>query len=76
MKQKVEIITGENGERFLKIGSQCFPISGYKEINGKQVPVIKCRGEEIRHPDGRQDVIIYAPCLSAESSALKPQIGG
>jgi len=35
-----------------------------KMIDGKLIPVIKARAEEIRHPDGRVDVIIHAPCLS------------
>jgi len=35
-----------------------------QEVNGKMVPVIKIRAEEIRHPDGRVDVVIHAPALN------------
>lgn len=43
------------------------PISGYKEIGGKQVPVIKAETEEIRHSDGRVDIIIKVPKLELNS---------
>ncbi len=38
-----------------------------KMVNGKMV--ILAQSEIITHPDGRQDVIIHAPCLSVISKA-------
>jgi len=31
-------------------------------VNG--VPTIKAYAEEIKHADGRQDVIVHVPCMS------------
>ena len=31
------------------------------------IPVIKAKAEEIRHPDGRVDVIIRVPCLQIQN---------
>lgn len=47
----------------ITIRGQEYEISGYKEINGKRVPVIKAQAEEIRHPDGRVDVVVRVPSL-------------
>lgn len=44
----------------IKIGNKVVPISGYG-ANG--VPIIKATSEEIKHPDGRIDVIIKVPCM-------------
>ena len=51
----------------VKIGNKVIPVSGYKEVNGKKVPVIKAESEEIRHPDGRIDIIIKVPILKMEA---------
>lgn len=32
-------------------------------VNGKEILVIAPIVEEIKHPDGRQDVIVHAPSL-------------
>lgn len=40
-----------------------------KIIDGKLN--IKCRTETIKHPDGRQDVIVHAPALSIMSAFNK-----
>jgi hypothetical protein len=32
------------------------------------VPVIQATVEEIRHPDGRQDVIVHVPCFKIGGS--------
>ena len=42
------------------------PISGYNKINGQDVPIIKAETEEIRHSDGRVDIIVHVPCLKME----------
>lgn len=31
------------------------------------VPVIHARAEEIKYPDGRQDVIVHVPCMTLGS---------
>ena len=51
----------------VKIGNKIVPVSEYKEVNGKKIPVIKAESEEIRHADGRIDVIIKVPILKMES---------
>jgi hypothetical protein len=33
--------------------------------------VIKATAEEIRHPDGRVDVIIHVPCLQIKAKEIK-----
>lgn len=35
------------------------------------VPVIKAIAEEIRHPDGRVDVVIKVPCLQIAGKVKK-----
>lgn len=35
------------------------------------IPVIKATSEEIRHPDGRVDVIVKVPCLRIASKVQK-----
>ncbi len=47
----------------IKIRGVEYPISGYKIINGKRVPVIKAKAVETKHPDGRVDVEVFVPPL-------------
>ena len=54
-----------------RIGDKVVEASGFKKINGKVVPVIKATSEEIRHPDGRVDVIVHVPCLQIASKVSK-----
>lgn len=54
----------------VKVDGRIVPVSGYKEVNGKKVPIIKAETEEIRHPDGRIDIIVKVPFLRME--AKKP----
>lgn len=35
------------------------------------IPVIKATAEEIRHPDGRQDVIVHVPCLNLRTKPIE-----
>jgi len=42
----------------MKIGDKMVEVD-----NSSGVPVIKATAEEIRHPDGRVDVVIHVPCL-------------
>ena len=35
------------------------------------IPIIKATAEEIRHPDGRVDVVIHVPCLQIASDIKK-----
>ena len=49
------------------LNGRTVPISGYKEIGGKQVPVIQAEAEEIKHSGGRVDVIIKVPSLELNS---------
>lgn len=42
----------------LRIGDKVVEV---EMVNG--VPVIRASAEEIKHPDGRQDVIVHVPCL-------------
>jgi hypothetical protein len=44
------------------------------EIDGKKHVKVHAQSEIIKHPDGRQDVIIHAPSLSLLSKQLN--IGG
>lgn len=46
----------------LKIGDKVVEA----EVGPNGVPVIKATSEEIRHPDGRVDVIVHVPCLTIE----------
>lgn len=47
---------------YIKIGGKLVPVT---KKNG--VPTIKCESEEIKHPDGRIDVIIKVPCLEIKA---------
>ncbi len=39
------------------------------EVNIKDgVPVIQATAEEIKHPDGKIDVVIHVPCLKIQSN--------
>ena len=55
----------------LKIGDKIVETDEFKMINGKKVPVIKATSEEIKHPDGRVDVIVHVPCLQIASKVNK-----
>ena len=37
------------------------------EANENGVPVIKTWSEEIKHPDGRVDVVVHVPCLQIQA---------
>lgn len=39
------------------------------------VPVIKAKAEEIKHPDGRVDVIVKVPCLQIQNKLNKEENG-
>ena len=43
----------------IKIGDKLVDV----EVGPNGLPVIKATAEEIRHPDGRVDVIVHVPCL-------------
>ena len=47
---------------YIKIGGRRVPVT---LKNG--MPTIKCESEEIKHPDGRIDVIVKVPWLSLQS---------
>ena len=51
---------------YLLIGNKLVPIA--RIVNG--VPEIKATAEEIKRPDGTQDVIVHVPCLIAAKSEL------
>ena len=51
----------------MKVNGKFVPISGYKQINGQKVPVIKAETEEIKHSDGRVDIIIKVPFMELNS---------
>ena len=53
----------------LRIGNHIVEV---ETING--VPTIKADAEEIKHPDGRVDVIVHVPCLVV--GAKQQEIGG
>jgi len=54
-----------NDENTITINGRTMPISGYKTINGQSVPVVKCTSRQITHPDGRVDVVVNVPTISA-----------
>jgi len=54
-----------------KIGDKIVETDEFQMIDGKVVPVIKATSEEIRHPDGRVDVIVHVPCLQIASKVNK-----
>ena len=37
------------------------------ELNADGVPVIRTWSEEIKHDDGRVDVIVHVPCLQIQA---------
>ncbi len=47
---------------YIKISGRRVPVT---KKNG--VPTIKCETEEIKHPDGRIDVIVKVPWLGLQS---------
>ena len=55
-----------------KIGDKLVESDEFRIIDGKKVPVIKATSEEIKHPDGRIDVIVHVPCLQI---AAKENLG-
>jgi len=56
----------------LNVDGRILKVSGYKQINGQSVPVIKAEAEEIKHSDGRVDVIVKVPFM--ELSAKQEEI--
>ena len=50
-------------DKFLRIGDKIVRIFDFKKIGDKTVPIIKADSKEIKHPDGRVDVIVTLPCL-------------
>ena len=40
------------------------------------VPVIKAKAEEIRHPDGRVDVVVKVPCLQIQNKLNRQEENG
>lgn len=50
---------------FIRMGDKLVEVDRIE--NG--VPVIKARAEEIKHPDGRQDVIVRVPCLQIQGKS-------
>jgi len=55
----------------LRIGDKLVETDEFQMIDGKKVPVIKATSEEIKHPDGRVDVIVHVPCLQIASKVNK-----
>ncbi len=53
----------------IRIGGRLVEIDRF--VNG--IPVIKATAEEIKHPDGRQDVVVHVPCLKL--AAEQKQVG-
>jgi len=54
------MIIEENGKKYLIIGDKAIPFERFDEAGN---PIIDVKSETIKHPDGRQDVIIKVPCL-------------
>lgn len=52
----------EGEKRMIRIGDKMVEV---EMRNG--VPTIMAKSEEIRHPDGRVDVIVRVPCLKIQS---------
>ena len=46
----------------VKIGGRKVPVT-----LGNGIPTIKCESEEIKHADGRVDVVVKVPWLSLQS---------
>jgi len=55
----------------LRIDDKLVETDEFQIIDGKKVPVIKATSEEIKHPDGRVDVIVHVPCLQIASKVNK-----
>jgi len=55
----------------LRIDDKLVETDEFQIIDGKVVPVIKATSEEIKHPDGRVDVIVHVPCLQIASKVNK-----
>jgi len=53
-------IIEKDGKRYLVIGDKAIPFERFDEAGN---PIIDVKSEVIKHPDGRQDVIIKVPCL-------------
>ena len=51
----------------MKINGKIVPILKYKEISGQKIPVIKAKTEEIKHSDGRVDIIVKVPFMELNS---------
>ena len=43
------------------------------ELNEAGVPIVKTWSEEIRHADGRVDVIVHVPCLKIQAKENDPK---
>jgi hypothetical protein len=55
----------------LRIGDRVVDV---EMVNG--IPTIKADAEEIRHPDGRIDVIVHVPCFSLGATKERTAIEG
>ncbi len=56
----------------MNLNGRIVPISGYKKIGGQKVPVIKAEAKEIKHSNGRVDIIVKVPFM--ELSAKQEEI--
>lgn len=76
-EQKDNVVyKGEDGREYINIKGKTLLVSGYREIRGKMVPVIKLSPSDVtvtKHPDGRQDVTIRPPALSVGGIAHTPK---
>lgn len=59
-------------KKFIEVNGRLLEVSGFREINGQQVPVVKATSTEKRYPDGRIDCTVHIPCLKLNSKEIQP----
>ena len=52
---------------YVKIKDKVLQVSGYRTVNGQRVPIIKAEAKEIKHPNGRIDVVVKVPVMQIAS---------
>lgn len=55
---------------YIRIGNKKLKVNGYKIINGKKVPIVKCDAKTIEK-DGKKSVIISAPTIKVKGGQNK-----
>ncbi len=68
-------IIERKGKLYLLTPKGAFEIEKIIKKEGKNIPIVKAKGETIEHPDGRKSVKIHVPILKIKTKGGDNGIG-